>query len=147
MKLNNKECEILLKRIENADKEKVLHLVLNRTLSYINLRELYKIIENLKSGNCNINDREHYLIDNDLKEWEEKQKTPQNNITVTVKGFNTFEEANQFCSWYCGQGEQDASIWFEERKSEGLITSRFMESQIIQKTDNNNIDMILKMHK
>lgn len=147
MKLNNKECKTLLKRIENADNEKVLHLVLNRTLSYINLRELYIIIENLKTGNCEIGESEHYLIDNDLKEWEDKQKIPQNNITVTVKGFDTFEEANQFCDWYSGQGEQDASIWFEERKSEGLITSSFMESNIIQKTDNNNIDMILKMHK
>lgn len=147
MKLNNKECETLLKRIENADNEKVLHLVLNRTLSYINLRELYIIIENLKTGNCEIGESEHYLIDNDLKEWEKKQKIPQNNITVTIKGFDTFEEANQFCDWYSGQGEQDASIWFEERKSEGLIPSSFMESNIIQKTDNNNIDMILKMHK
>ena len=66
MKLNNKECETLLKRIENADNEKVLHLVLNRTLSYINLRELYIIIENLKTGNCEIGESEHYLIDNDL---------------------------------------------------------------------------------
>ena len=147
MKLNNKESKTLLKRIENADNEKVLHLVLNRTLSYINLRELYIIIENLKTGNCEISESEHYLIDNDLKEWEDKQKIPQNNITVTVKGFDTFEEANQFCDWYSGQGEQDASIWFEERKSEGLIPSSFMESNIIQKTDNNNIDMILKMHK
>ena len=147
MKLNNQESSILLNRLENADKEKVLHIVLSRTLSHINLKRLYDIIESLKTGNCSISDSEHYLIDNDLKEWEEKQKLPQNNITVTIKGFNNFEEASEFCSWYSGQGEQNASIWFEERKIEGLIPSSFMESEIIQKTDNNNIDMILKMHK
>lgn len=147
MKLNNQECTELLNRIENADKEKVLHIVLNRTLSYINLKNIYDIIESLKTGNCNLSDNEHYLIDNDLKEWEEKQKLPQNNITVTIKGFNNFEEASEFCSWYSGQGEQNASIWFKERKNEGLIPSSFMESNTIQETDNNNIDMILKMHK
>lgn len=147
MKLNNHKCTELLKRIENADKEKVLHIVLNRTLSYINLKNLYDIIESLKTGNCNLSDKDHYLIDNDLKEWEEKQKLPQNNITVTIKGFNNFEEASEFCSWYSGQGEQNASIWFKERKNEGLIPSSFMESNTIQETDNNNIDMILKMHK
>lgn len=147
MILNKEECQTLLNRIKNADKEKVLHLVLSRTLSYISLTELFNIIENLKTGSCDINETNHYLINEDLKKWEEKQSIPENNITVTVKGFSTFEEANQFCEWYCGQGEQTASIWFEERKSEGIIPSSFMETEIIQKTDNNNINMVLKMHK
>lgn len=42
-------------------------------------------------------------------------------ITLTIKGFNTIAEANAFADWYEGQGEQDASIWFECRKDEGEI--------------------------
>lgn len=43
------------------------------------------------------------------------------NIEVIIHGFNTLTEAEEFCSWYEGQGEQDASIWFECRKDEGII--------------------------
>jgi uncharacterized protein YodC (DUF2158 family) len=35
-------------------------------------------------------------------------------LKVIVSGFNTIEEAQVFCDWYEGQGEQDASYWFEE---------------------------------
>lgn len=33
---------------------------------------------------------------------------------VVITGFPTLEEAKMFCSWYEGQGEQDAPYWFEE---------------------------------
>lgn len=35
-------------------------------------------------------------------------------IKVIVSGFSTNEEAKVFCDWYEGQGEQDASCWFDE---------------------------------
>jgi uncharacterized protein YodC (DUF2158 family) len=35
-------------------------------------------------------------------------------VKVVVNGFSTVEEAQVFCDWYEGQGEQDASYWFEE---------------------------------
>ncbi len=41
--------------------------------------------------------------------------------SVKVVGFKTKEEAKQFIEWYSGQGEQDLPVWFECRKSEGLI--------------------------
>ncbi|MDB4311958.1 hypothetical protein N9937_00870 [bacterium] len=52
-------------------------------------------------------------------------------IKVEITGFNTIAEAEEFCSWYSGQGEQDASMWFECRKDEGRIQSYFMPCQSI----------------
>lgn len=40
---------------------------------------------------------------------------------VLIEGFNTKAEAEEFINWYSGQGEQDADIWFECRKSDGDI--------------------------
>lgn len=34
-------------------------------------------------------------------------------FSVTITGFKTLEQAQAFASWYEGQGEQDASNWFE----------------------------------
>lgn len=66
-------------------------------------------------------------------------------IKVVVEGFNTIAEANEFCNWYEGQGEQDASIWFECRKDEGKIPSRFMPSQSTKRVDDETIVMNLEM--
>ena len=30
-----------------------------------------------------------------------------------IKGFKTKEQVEEFISWYEGQGEQEASVWFE----------------------------------
>jgi len=32
---------------------------------------------------------------------------------VTVKGFKSKHDAQVFCDWYSGQGEQDADYWFD----------------------------------
>jgi hypothetical protein len=40
---------------------------------------------------------------------------------LKITGFNTKAEAEAFASWYEGQGEQDACIWFECRKDDGEI--------------------------
>lgn len=37
-------------------------------------------------------------------------------IKLTITGFKSVAEAEAFAEWYSGQGEQDASIWFEERE-------------------------------
>lgn len=45
---------------------------------------------------------------------------------LNIGGFKTPEQAEAFISWYEGQGEQDAQIWFECRKDEGEIDVDFM---------------------
>lgn len=40
---------------------------------------------------------------------------------LTLKGFKTKEQVKAFIDWYAGQGEQDASYWFEARKDDGEI--------------------------
>lgn len=53
-------------------------------------------------------------------------------ITLEISGFNTKAEAEEFISWYSGQGEQDASIWFECRKQEGKINVDTMNLDCIK---------------
>lgn len=38
---------------------------------------------------------------------------------VEITGFLTREDAEAFANWYSESGEQDASIWFEERWMNG----------------------------
>lgn len=40
---------------------------------------------------------------------------------LKVTGFKTKAQVEAFIDWYSGQGEQDACIWFECRKSDGDI--------------------------
>lgn len=65
-------------------------------------------------------------------------------IKVVVDGFKTIEEANEFCEWYSGQGEQDAAIWFDCRKSEGIIACDTMDCSDIQKVSDQQINMTVK---
>lgn len=146
IKLNKEKANKLLERLSRADKEKMLTIVLKRTLSYIGLFELCMILENMKKEDFSVKSRVLYLLEEDLSEWEKDQTIPAESITVTVKGFNKIEEAQEFCEWYSGQGEQDASIWFDCRKSEGVIDVSTMNADIIHKTDKNNIDMTLKLY-
>lgn len=46
--------------------------------------------------------------------------------TVKVTGFKTKAQAEEFINWYEGQGEQDASYWFEARVAEGTLDTDFM---------------------
>lgn len=72
-------------------------------------------------------------------------------FTLTIKGFKTKEQVKAFASWYEGQGEQDASIWFECRKEEGEIDVDFMPvdcQAMFGKWDDfegKNMDLILKI--
>lgn len=49
-----------------------------------------------------------------------------NDYSLTIRGFKTAAQARAFIQWYEGQGEQDAVIWFENRKDEGEIDVDFM---------------------
>ena len=40
---------------------------------------------------------------------------------LRITGFKTKAQVEAFASWYEGQGEQDADIWFECRKDDGEI--------------------------
>lgn len=45
---------------------------------------------------------------------------------LEISGFRSEAEVKAFIRWYEGQGEQDASIWFEEAKMRGEIDRDFM---------------------
>jgi len=45
---------------------------------------------------------------------------------ILIKGFKTKEQAEEFYSWYEGQGEQDACVWFEIAQSKGTMDVSFM---------------------
>lgn len=45
---------------------------------------------------------------------------------LEISGFKSEAEVEAFIKWYEGQGEQDASIWFEEAKMRNLIDRDFM---------------------
>ena len=34
-------------------------------------------------------------------------------MDLVIKGLKNEAHARMFATWYCGQGEQDADIWFE----------------------------------
>lgn len=50
----------------------------------------------------------------------------ERNYTLLIKGFKTKGQLMEFIHWYEGQGEQDASIWFEEAKDNGKIGVKSM---------------------
>lgn len=67
-------------------------------------------------------------------------------IKLVIDGFNTISEAKAFVDWYEGQGEQDASIWFECRKDEGEIPSSSMLCESSETIDSETVNMTLKMY-
>lgn len=148
MKLDEKESKSLYERLKKADEAKALSNILRKTDSYISFIDLLDIFEKLKDGKSfEINNSIHYLIVKGLESWETLESLPSEDITLTIKGFNELKEAEEFCSWYSGQGEQDASIWFDCRAAEGLISTTFMGEESTNKVNKNNIEMFLKMHK
>jgi hypothetical protein len=46
--------------------------------------------------------------------------------SLKFTGFKTQAEAETFAKWYEGQGEQDAAVWFECCKDDGIINTDFM---------------------
>lgn len=66
-------------------------------------------------------------------------------LTLTIKGFTSPDQVEEFCDWYSGQGEQDLSIWFEYnsdtashidyRKHEVTNEGMVMTVQVFEKGD------------
>lgn len=46
--------------------------------------------------------------------------------SLKINGFRSMKEVETFINWYEGQGEQEASIWFEEAKLQGNIDRDFI---------------------
>jgi hypothetical protein len=54
--------------------------------------------------------------------------------SVIIHGFHTEEDAQTFISWFEGEGEQDQSIWFEDREAEGLdVKAQYVDCQATYK--------------
>ena len=43
------------------------------------------------------------------------------NFDLIIKGFKSKTQIKEFIKWYEGQGEQDASLWLEDVKAQGII--------------------------
>lgn len=54
--------------------------------------------------------------------------------SLRLDGFKTKAQVKEFFDWYEGQGEQDATVWFECRKYEGKIDVDFMPVDVSVKT-------------
>lgn len=77
---------------------------------------------------------------------------PQEEYTLTIRGFKTKEQVLAFASWYEGQGEQDACTWFECRQEEGELDVGSMNvdikkyaAELKQGFKENNFDFWLKL--
>ena len=150
MKVNAKECQELKVLLEEADKAGMLQFVLKSAISFSrsSFLTIVDIVNKINAGNeFEVDESIIYLIRRDLKEWKNNENNFSEDISVTIKGFNKIEEAQEFCSWYSGQGEQDSSVWFECRQAEGTINVSTMNEQSTSLTSNTNVEMILKMYQ
>lgn len=70
-------------------------------------------------------------------------------LQVVVTGFRTEAQAKAFIEWYEGQGEQDATYWFENYKADGVIDVDFMPvdcgSTYPIEFENGSTKMVLKI--
>lgn len=148
MKISAEECKELNELLEESDKAGMLQFVLKSAISFgrSSFLTVLEVINKIKAGKeFDVDDSLIYLMKRDLNNWKNNKNNFNEDISVTIKGFNKIEEAKEFCSWYSGQGEQDASIWFECRKDEGLIKVSSMNELSTSLTSNSNVEMILKM--
>jgi len=144
--VSKERAEMLFERLKIADETKSLPFALKEAMAFKSLFLFNKVMSQLQSGEGFIADPNIiYLIEEGIKQWEIDNKTHQGDITLTVTGFNTIKEAEEFCNWYSGQGQDDACIWFEARKSEGVINCEFMDTSCYSATNNHNIEMTLEM--
>ncbi len=73
----------------------------------------------------------------------------QEEFSLTIKGFKTKQQVDAFISWYEGQGEQDASIWFDTLKSEGDLDVDTMNTNMTKPfwpptVDGKNVTIYIK---
>jgi hypothetical protein len=67
---------------------------------------------------------------------------------LRISGFKSKAEVEVFIDWYCGQGEQDASIWFDCRMDEGKIDRSSMNAdcQATYPIQFNGNTALMKLH-
>lgn len=148
MKVGSKECQELKVLLEEADKAGMLQFVLKSAISFSSFLTIVDVVNQINTENdFEVDPNVIYLIRKDLKEWKEKENNFSEEISVTIKGFNKIEEAQEFCNWYSGQGEQNSSIWFECRQVDNVIDVSAMYASSSSLTSNTNVEMILKMYK
>ena len=56
-------------------------------------------------------------------------------IVVQVTGFQNEDEAQEFSSWYEGQGEQDLPVWFDSRIGEGKNVRKYLNADCAKTYD------------
>ncbi len=86
------------------------------------------------------------MVENDSKRIV-IMKSKEETYSLTLTGFKTKAQVEAFISWYCGQGEQDAAIWFEELKHVGKLDIDFMgvDSKFKKTWNGNNLTAKLKI--
>jgi hypothetical protein len=74
-------------------------------------------------------------------------KPKDEEFSLTLTGFKSKAQVKAFIDWYEGQGEQDATIWFECRQQEGEIDVDFMPVDVHTKYrwDGNTLTARLKI--
>lgn len=64
---------------------------------------------------------------------------------VHIEGFKTKKQAEEFITWYCEQGEQDASIWMEVNGGYGCSSLNLDATKTFPlKWDGNKVVMIVE---
>ena len=69
--------------------------------------------------------------------------------TLTIKGFTTQEQVEQFAEWYCGSGEQSLHEWFActpINTSSLNVDCVRMQGCWIMDVDDTNLDLYVKPH-
>lgn len=70
-------------------------------------------------------------------------------FSLHITGFKNKKQVKAFIEWYEGQGEQDASIWFEEMMLQDKLDVEFMPVDIKKtypiKFNGNEATMVLKI--
>jgi len=52
-------------------------------------------------------------------------------MELVIKGLRNEAHAREFIKWYCGQGEQDADVWFEAQDKDTPYRDCNKPAQII----------------
>lgn len=68
-------------------------------------------------------------------------------FSLTLRGFKTKQQVQEFLNWYEGQGEQDSCIWFECRDNMDGVTTMNVDVRKEYEWDGNNLIAYLQMLK
>lgn len=99
------------------------------------------------------NNGKFYVVKKDaFQEWKSRRnlllpmktvmKEEQETFSVTVKGFKTKEQANEFIDWYSGSGEQEFDTWVAHQDH---IENFFAGFKSMTEIEDGNYNMIVKI--